>query len=448
MHNLLYRLTFFLAVFAWPLPLWLGGANLYGQFSMGIDIEKAPFEYSLAQDDNRVSRLRDRLQAGELQLEHSPERGNLEALLAALELPQSSQVLVFSKTSMQVRYITGRNPRAIYFNDDTYLGWVYGSSLVEISTADPQLGTAFYTIDMSPTRPKLKRADYDCMACHATTLTQGVPGHTVRSVFPTIDGSVDAQKESFITDDSSPLSQRWGGWYVTGRHGQMSHMGNAYLRGTGLDTRDNGNRPVLKDEFATGNYLSPYSDIVALMVLEHQTQMHNTLTRADFFVRQLLHDALPDSLPDSLPGADVPAELTDSQLVWQAQLRMIAQEVVQRLLFCHEVELTHPVEGSNSFAEEFVERGPRDSQQRSLREFDLQTRMFRYPCSYMIYSSTFENLQPVLRDEIYRQLQVILVTESTAAADSKNLYQHLSADTRADIRAILRETKSDLPENW
>ncbi len=447
MPNLHSRLTFLTALTACFLSQWLGAASLYGQFSMGIDIEKAPFEYTQAVDNNRVSRLRDRLQAGELQLAHSLERGNLEALLQVLELPQSSQVLVFSKTSMQVRYISGRNPRAIYFNDDTYLGWVYGSSLVEISTADPLLGTAFYTIDMGPTRPKLKRADYDCMACHATTLTQGVPGHTVRSVFPTIDGSVDPQRPSFITNDSSPLEQRWGGWYVTGKHGSTAHMGNAYLRGAGLDTRDNGNRTVLQDEFSTSRYLTPYSDIVALLVLEHQTQMHNTLTRADFFVRQLLHDAGSDSSQN-------PTEQTltdDSQQEWRAQLRLIAREVVQRLLFCQEAQLTHPIEGSNTFAEEFVQLGPRDSQQRTLREFDLQTRMFRYPCSYMIYSSSFDSLQPVLRQEIYGQLQTILTADSAAsAAQSKSQidYQHLSAESRADIREILSETKSDLPDNW
>src|SRR5690606_34679598 len=153
-----------------------------------------------------------------------------------------SQTLVFSKTSMQVRYISRRNPRAIYFNDDTYLGWINGSSVVEISTYDPHLGAAFYTVDMAPWRPKFERAGYDCLACHVTSMTGGVPGHTVRSVLPQFDGSVDSQKESFISSDTSPFSQRWGGWYVTGLHGEMTHMGNAYLRGGVLDTSRSSNR--------------------------------------------------------------------------------------------------------------------------------------------------------------------------------------------------------------
>ena len=398
---------------------------------MRIDIEKPPFQYSQSPDDNPVSRLRDRLATGEVALEQLPEHGSLPALLAALEIPESSQVLVFSKTSMQVRHISSRNPRAIYFNDETYVAWIYGSSLVEVSTADPHLGTAFYTIDMAPKRPRLQRAYYDCMACHATALTQGVPGHTVRSVFPTIDGSVDIKRESFITDDSSPLAERWGGWYVTGSHGEMTHMGNTFLRGTQFDTRSNGNRPVLRDEFNTQHYLSAYSDIVALMVLEHQTQMHNTLTRADFFVRQLQFEM-----------QDVEAtEATQREWrEWREQLRMIAKTVVDRLLFCQEAQLTSSVQGSNAFAQEFTARGPRDSQGRSLRDFDLSSRMFRYPCSYMIYSASFTALQPALRAEIYAQLQRVLTGQSQAEE-----YQHLDTQTRQQTLTILRETLADFP---
>ncbi len=409
---------------------WLlcGCTAAWGQFNMGIDIEQAPFLYSKSPDDNPVSRLRDKLVAGDATLEYSPERGNLQALLAALDVPESSQVLVFSKTSMQVRYISSRNPRAIYFNDDTYVAWIYGSSLVEISTADAHLGTAFYTIDMAPKRPKLQRAFYDCMGCHATALTQGVPGHTVRSVFPMIDGTVDTKRESFMTDDSSPLAERWGGWYVTGTHGDMTHMGNSFMRGTQFDTRTNGNLEVLRDEFNTQHYLSPYSDIVALMVLEHQTQMHNSLTRADFFVRQLQHETQDLEVTD------------DTQREWQEQLRMIAKEVVDRLLFCQEAKLTSPVQGSNAFSEEFTARGPRDSQGRSLRDFDLTSRMFRYPCSYMIYSSSFTALQPALRTEIYAQLQRVLSGQAGGEE-----YRHLDEQTRRDTLSILRETLVDFP---
>lgn len=403
------------------------GAPVSAQFTVDIDIEEAPFQYSETTGENRVTRLMEKLKNKEIKLEYDRERGYLESLLEALEIPPSSQTLVFSKTSLQVRYISRRNPRAVYFNDDTYLAWINGSSLVEISTADPKLGAAFYTVDMAPWRAKVERQNYDCLACHATSLTQGLPGHTVRSVIPAYDGSVDPQTESFITSDMSPFSQRWGGWYVTGIHGEMRHMGNAYVKGGALDTSDNGNRMNLRNDFDTSNYLSPYSDIVALMVLEHQTQMHNALSRANMFTRQLLHDA------EQLESDQVDEEET------RAQLTMIAREVVDRLLFCDEAKLSDEIRGSVMFADEFQSRGPFDSHGRSLRDLDLKKgRLFQFPCSYLIHSDAFADLEPSLRTEIVEQIQVVLASESGSDA-----YAHLSATDRSNILAILSETHPD-----
>ncbi|QDT05393.1 hypothetical protein K227x_37930 [Rubripirellula lacrimiformis] len=402
------------------------GSPARGQFTVNIDIDQAPFQYTETPGNNRVSRLMHQLENKEVELDYTSQRGYLDSLLEALQIPPSSQTLVFSKTSMQVRYITRRNPRAIYFNDDTYVGWINGSSLVEISTADPKLGAAFYTIDMSPFRPKLKRMNYDCLACHATSLTQGIPGHTVRSVVPSYDGSVNSQTQSFITNDTSPFSQRWGGWYVTGFHGDMKHMGNAYVKGGSLDTSRNANLLNLRDEFDSANYLAPQSDIVALMVLEHQTQMHNSMVRADFFVRQLDHEAseLDDDKVDAAESA--------------AQLQLIAGEVVDRLLFKDETKLTDEVRGSVVFAADFQTLGPKDSQGRSLRDFDLKSRMFQYPCSYLIYSDAFKSLQPKLRSEIVRQIHDVLA--GTAGGDR---YEHLSAADRGSILGILSDTHPD-----
>ncbi|QEG01840.1 hypothetical protein Mal15_59210 [Stieleria maiorica] len=399
---------------------------LSAQVNLSIDLEEPPFEYTKTEAENPVSRLIEGLEAKTIQLEYSRETGYLRSVLKALGIPESSQVLVFSKTSMQVQAISRRNPRAIYFNDDTYVGWIRGSSLMEISTADPKLGTAFYTVDMMPWRAKIKQAHYDCLGCHATSMTQGVPGHTVRSVHPEVDGSVASQRDSFITDHSSPFSQRWGGWYVTGRHGGMRHMGNTFLRGGQLDLQDNGNRLSLWDEFDTHDYLSPYSDIVALMVLEHQTQMHNAITQADFAVRQMMHERDADEDQNEDPDE------------WNARLQLIAKPVVDYALFCDETPLTDPVKGSVIFADEFTRRGPVDRRGRSLRDFDLKTRMFKYPCSYLVYSPAFDAMQQPLKREITRQLLAVLTGANQDAA-----YRHLDAQTRADTLEILRETKSE-----
>ncbi|MFO0939688.1 MAG: hypothetical protein U0930_02860 [Pirellulales bacterium] len=392
-----------------------------------IDIDKPPFNYSDTVADNRVSRLIAAIENKDIELSHNWKNGYLESLLAALDIDASSQVLVFSKTSLQVRYITRNNPRAIYFNDDTYVGWVNGSSLMEISTVDPRLGAAFYLMEMSPRKPQIKRSGYECLGCHATSMTQGVPGHAVRSVVVGFDGAIRPQKESFVTDHSSPFSKRWGGWYVTGKHGEMEHMGNTFFRSEQLEILPKGNIDNLEREFNTGNYLSPYSDIVALMVLEHQSAMHNTLTRADFAIRQMNFDDSKSKTPQSNDQENT------------LQVRTLAKSIVDCMLFVNEFKLTSPVSGHEQFAKRFVNGGPKDSQGRSLREFDLQTRMFKYPCSYLIYSAAFDSLDLSLRREVYRQLLQILRGEN----DSEE-YRHLDSQDRRCILEILTETKPSI----
>ncbi len=395
-----------------------------------VDIEAPPIEYSKTAGQNPVSRLMQQLQAGDAKLQYEEERGYLLSLLEQLDVPVASQVLVFSKTSLQFQYISHRNPRAIYFNDDVYVGWVRGSSLVEISTSDPHLGAAFYTLEMKPWRPLFRRENYDCLACHTTTMTRGVPGHTLRSVAPRMDGSIDIQQPSFVTDPTSSFAERWGGWFVTGQHGAMGHLGNAVLRGDKLDQRDSLNVRDLSRWLDIEDWPAASSDIVALMVLAHQTQMHNVLTQADFLTRKWLYDRELAVPGDQVAEADGTAEET------RLAIEQAAQRVVQHLLFCNEAPLTSPVVGSAEFAESFASRGRRDTEGRSLRDLDLQQRLFKYPCSYLIHSPAFDALQPVLRAAIYRQLLAILNADSPAAE-----YLHLDRQTRTAILEILRDTK-------
>lgn len=393
----------------------------WGQF-VSIQLEEPPLRYSETPPQNRVSRLIEGIERGDVTLGRDPERGYLPDLLRHLEIPESSQVLVFSKTSLQVQHISPRNPRAIYFNDDTYVGWVPGGSLIEISTNDPKLGAAFYSVRTSLRRANFRQETYQCLGCHATSMTQGVPGHTVRSGYPDYDGKLNAQRESFVTDHTSDFRERWGGWYVTGSHGDLRHLGNAFLRGGDLDTTPGANRQTLSDLFPVRQYLTADSDIQALMVLEHQTQMHNAFTLADFSVRVL--------------GYEYPDQDEEERAV---QIRLIAKAVVDRLLFRDEFPLTAPISGTGRFREEFVALGPRDAQGRSLRDFDMRSRMFRYPLSYLIYSEAFDALQPVLRAEVCRQLGAIL--EQGEQADE---FQHLTPALRRELIEIVRATKPDV----
>ncbi len=392
-----------------------------GQFG-AIDLEKPPLDYTQTEANNRVTKLISRIEKGEVQLEYESERGYLRSLLHYLDISEASQVLVFSKTSMQVQHISPRNPRAIYFNDDTYVGWIRGSSLAEISTNDPKLGAAFYTIRMSAQAPRIRRENYQCLACHATSMTKGVPGHTVRSGYPTYDGHYEPKRESFVTDETSEFRQRWGGWYVTGGHGNLRHMGNTFVRSGILDMTQNGNIQSLEHLFDVDSYLSPYSDIQALMVLEHQTQTHNALTRADFTARVMEHENLDEDTAER-----------------SARLQTIAKDVVDRLFYCNEFPLTQSITGNSGFQRDFLKRGPQDSKGRSLREFNMQTRMFQYPLSYLIYSEAFDSLQPALRGEVCRQIKAVLENEN-----SSEEYSHLTPETRSHIHEIVKETKPDI----
>jgi hypothetical protein len=429
----------------WQRRAWIAiAATMLMQASTGIaqsDIEAPPIRYSETADNNPMSKLMAEIQAGVTTLPPDPEHGYLPALLKQLAIPINSQSLVFSKTSMQTKYISHQNPRAIYFNDDVYVGWVRGSSLLEISTADPKLGAAFYTIVMTPRKPYINRVNYDCLACHQTSLTQGVPGHTMRSVHAYADGRVAVQKESFVTDDQSPFAERYGGWFVTIAGGELSHMGNAVLQNDELPIHALTNRSSLVGEFETADWLSPHSDIVALLVLGHQTQMHNTLTAANFAVRRAEHEhalAYPDSSTvDRTDGGE------EAQLELQTLIDQAASRVVDKLLFVGEAPIPTAIQGSTDFADAFRQRGPFDREGRSLREFDLHSRVFRYPCSYLIYSDSFKSLEESLRQRILNQLHDRLTTDTPPPKDA-----HLDRPTRVAIRQILTETLADLPAEW
>lgn len=393
--------------------------------SKGQDrLDEPPINYQQTRGENPLSRLADRVQSGEVTLEYEPGYGQLRSILRELAIPVSSQSLVFSKLSLQRGRISPQNPRAIYFNDDVYVGWVRGSSLLEVSTSDPHLGAAFYTISMYPQRASIRRENNRCLSCHEEYTDQGnAPLHMVRSVMTRPSGTVNLLLDEFVTDHTSPLSERWGGWYVTGSAGGAKHMGNSFLDGEQLVPHRSLHRNDLTEDFDTEQWPTPYSDIAALMVLEHQTQMHNRFTRAEFSVRRARH-AL--------------AEGTIDQTQWAKQLDAAADLVVDHLLFVDEATLEHPLIPSNTFVEDFQTGGPRDSKGRSLRQLDLTRRLFRYPCSYLIHSNAFDALDTELRGAVFDKLVQILSGDPVPGR-----FSHLSENDRRAVREILTETNPE-----
>lgn len=407
-----------------------------------LPYEGAPINYLTAKVDDPIARLGARLKSGEAKLIYDEKQGGyLASLLKALAVPESSQVLVFSKTSFQRHRISPRTPRALYFGDDIYVGWVQGGDVVEISSVDPRQGAVFYLLDQDPAGPpRFQRLTHDCLQCHSSGKTQEVPGHLVRSVYPDRSGQPMYNAGTFTTSHESPMNERWGGWYVTGTHGKQTHMGNVFVtdpeQPEQLDTAAGANVIDLSKRFKTARYLEPTSDIVALMVMEHQTQMHNLITAASYHARLALH--YQKGINQSLGRPE--NELSPSTL---SRIKSPAEKLVRYMLFSGEPPLSEPVAGSSSFTRDFQTKGVRDPLSRSLRDLDLTHRMFRYPCSYLIYSEAFDSLPPSVLDVVYQRLLDVLTGK-----DQSPEFAHLSASDRAAILEILRATKKNLPAAW
>ena len=171
------------------------------------------------------------------------------------------------------------------------------------------------------------------------------------------------------------------------------------------------------------------------MVLEHQTEMHNLIARAQYVTQRALQAQaeINRSLGD-------PADHRSAST--ERQIRKVADAVVEGLLFRHEAALPAPVTEASPFAEQFAHRGPRDSKGRSVREFDLTTRVFRYPCSYLIYSPSFDALPKVVLDRIYSRLGRVL-----SGRLSRRGWGISKAKRRA-ILDILIATKAGVPAGW
>ncbi|MFN0086746.1 MAG: hypothetical protein ACKVX9_15255 [Blastocatellia bacterium] len=387
-----------------------------------------------------VSRLQGGIEGGRVKLAYDEQFGWLPSVLEALGVPVESQILTFGKTSFQASLISPRRPRAIYFNDRVSVGFVRNGEVLELASVDPRQGVIFYTLDQErAARPRFVRRDA-CLQCHQNNSTLNVPGLMIRSVYPEASGMPLFQAGGFVTDHRSPLKERWGGWYVTGTHGAQTHLGNAFVpdpqRPTELDTRSSMNLASLKGRFNVEEYLRPTSDIVALMVIEHQTRMTNLITRAGWETRKALHyrETMAEALGWLSP---------ETRASTERRIRSASDELIEGLLLLDEAMLSAPVRGVSGFAEAYASGGPVDSQGRSLRQLDLRRRLFRYPCSPLIYSEAFDNLPPEAREHIYRTLLEVLRGKETGAR-----FARLSAEDRQAVREILLATKPNLPGYW
>ena len=396
---------------------WLGSVGVVaGQLQHPTLLRNhAAIRYDSTQTSDPIAKLNERLKSGEVTLERRGPSGYLQSVLEALHVPVESQLLVFSKTSFQAPKIGPKNPRAIYFGDTLAVGWVRGGEVLEFVGQDPTQGSVFYTMAQANDKPFFERNDA-CVSCHASEATHYVPGQFIGSVFPGVDGTT-MYGPAYTTDHRSPFEIRWGGWFVTGTHHATRHMGNAVAKDpadlTSMITPESVHVTSLEGRFDPTGYLSLNSDLVALLAIEHQAKMLNLITRVGWEARI--------------------GEKESGRTIDQA-----AAELVDYLLFIDEAPLPGPIAGTTKFAEVFAAKGPRDSRGRSLRDLSLDTRLLRYPCSYLIYSEPFDGMPAKAKTAIYARMWEIL-----SGQERDQRYAVLTPADRRAILEILSETKPD-----
>jgi len=430
------RVPRFVVLFAACAALWFGATAAARQRADAFPESRhhPAIKYGTTAPSDVVAQLNAKLARGELTLAFEPGgRGYLRSVLAALGIDASSQTLVYSGTSLQASYITEKNPRAIYFNDNVSVAWIRGAPLLELAAQDSRLGTVFYQLSQTESAaPRASRME-TCLSCHLSWDTRAVPGVFVMSTFPRRSDRDYAN--GGVTDHREPVERRYGGWYVTGAKVPPRHMGNQALIGPHATSPDKTAPPAPLATLAgkdlvrdIADFLTPTSDIAALVVLEHQLHAMNLMTRAAWEHRLAA-------------GAEADAPVaSESEPALTARVREAVDELVDYLVFVDEEPLG-TVTGNSGFAEWFMAQGPRDAAGRSLRDLRLDRRVMRYPLSFTIYSVAFEGLPPAVRQATYRRLWQLL-----SAPRPEPKYAHLTAADRKATLEILRATKADLPD--
>ena len=387
------------------------------------DFTKPPHDYWTRPVTDRFSLLKENLASGKIVLDRSSEKAFVTSLLEVLKVPASSQMLVFSATSLQLSLISTRNPRALYFTDDLYVGWIPGGK-VEIVSLDPVLGGIYYIFDVprasSDGLLKVERSNR-CMNCHGAADSGWVPGLVLSSVVPGPNGGSLIGYRQEVLGHGVPLSERMGGWLVTGAGNWKGHRGNH--TGTLYAGRLTTTPLEFGRTFDVNRYPAATSDLLAHLLHEHQAGFITTALEAGYRARAALHDG----------GGTVPAAR-------EAELEKAAEALVRYLLFTDEVKLpAGGVAGADpAFRRDFAATRLADPAGRSLRDLDLKTHLLKYRCSYMIYSPVFTGLMPEMKTRVMRRLAMALQPNLR-----DELSRSFSGSEKEAVRFILTATLPD-----
>jgi hypothetical protein len=382
--------------------------------------EHPAIQYASRATTDPVARLNQTLEQRGRSFPRDARTGYLLPLLNALGISPESQLLVFSKTGVQRAYTGPQTPRALFFNESVVVGYVPEGPAIELAAHDPRQGVVFYTIDQAAAAPVFVRQT-TCLACHVSATTLNVPGMIVRSNTVGEDGNLVARAAANDVTHETPHPDRWGGWFVTSEgiaapYAQRAHAGNITFFGQG-----NTSTQIFVDWMSsspeTRGYLSPASDIAALLVFDHEMRAINLLTRLNWESRIASSDGRSDGT-----------------------VRRLVDEVVDYFLFVHEAPPSVPLIARRGFAERLEQRTPKDRQGRSFGQLSLVDRLLRYPCSYMVYSDAFEALPVEVKRAVYRRMR-----DTLSRTDAPGALARVSDDDRRAVLEILTETKSDFP---
>lgn len=409
------------------------------------DFEEPPHHYLSHDLKDPVSSFLAKLNRGEIAVNEANGKPLLTRLLKEFEIPKSSQVLVFTKTSLQRDQVSAQNPRALYFNEDVYLGWMPGAR-IEVASIEPTVGPIFYLqrpLDRS--KDRLFRRNRGCLGCHAGSATNFIPGLLGQSTYPTLSGrSVGVVRTFERVGHDIPYQERWGGWMVTGLGlERLPHMANAIATrtpggGHQLERKTEGAKAQDLDVFFPHTtHLVPGSDFLAMLAHDHQISAHYYMNVAQYKLRQALFDnqMAQDSGNETFALMKRSSKKDiDESIGW----------LLRYFLFANEAPLGgNVIQGHGKYRVDFMANKRVSRSGKSLKDLDLKDRFLKYRLSYMIYSNAFEGLQKALKDEFYTQLWIIL-TEPEGVKG----YKHLSEEEKAAIIEIVADTKKGLPKIW
>ena len=389
----------------------------------GVLDEHPAIQYATRPTRDRVAALNQALAQNQRVLQRDPRTGYLLGVLDALGVPKASQLLVFSKTGVQRTYTSPRNPRALFFDQSVAVGYNPGAPVIELAAHDPQQGVVFYTLDQAAATPVFTRQT-SCLTCHVSGTTREVPGMIARSNTVGEDGNIMPQTGSQNVNHQTPHPDRWGGWFVTSEDGappyaQMAHRGNITFSGRG-NTSNQVFVDWLNSSPESRGYVSSSSDIVGLLVFDHQMHAINLLTRLNWESRVAASDG-DAGAPDGT-------------------LRPLVSELADYLLFADEAPPLAPLTPPPGFAASLEAGIPKDRRGRSFGQLDMVNRLLRYPCSYMVYSDAFDGLTKPVKDAVYRRMLDVLSGHDAHAARVR-----LTNDDRRAVLEILRDTKPGFP---